>query len=785
MAQLMRFHEYPDDTCGIRKNQFQIWVNGGQENAWTRGGDGNGGPYDFNSMVYEPNCSTTDPNILHAIGALCYDAGVSVNMSYNPGASAAFLTSAKNALKNTFMYSSAFYKQIAVIPIGDLKQMINPNLDYEHPVLLGLVPDHAVVVDGYGYNFGIMYHHINMGWAGVQDAWYNFYNNMPQGFAQATDCCVYNIFVTGAGEIISGRVADFSDNAIADAAITAIITGGGTYQAVTNNRGIYVLPHVPSLSAFTISAVKPGYNLSSQVVTTGESNDVGTIGNRWGKNDNADFVLIPSPTCYVDVNAVGDNNGLSWDNAYNYLQDALSDPNAWVIWVAGGTYYPDSNSAEPNGSGDRHASFALRNGVSLYGGYAGHGSPDPNARNIKLYKTILSGDLAHNDADVNDPCDLLNDPCRAENSYHVVTSNNTDSTAILDGFTVTAGNANTLSVWPTSNGGGMLNVDSNCIIKNCTFLENSAEQGGVMYNHHSSMQISNCIFFRNSAKYDAGAMSNDLSSCSVLVNCTFTSNKTGNNGGSILNRRQSDLKITNCLFNHNSASNGGSIFNSSSSPTITNCTFRGNSATESGGVMCDRDSGNPTITNCILWDNTDPNESEINDVPNSAATVNYSDVQGGWSGAGGVSDIDADPCFADANGPDGIIGTDDDNLLLSSDSPCIDKGDNNSVPADGADLDNDANTIEQTPLDLGLRSRFVDGNGDGNSVVDMGAYEFSYTYSGDFDGDGNIDFADYAALASAWLQNNPVVDIAPPPNGDGIVDSEDLSVLCDNWLAGK
>ncbi|MHC4659374.1 MAG: choice-of-anchor Q domain-containing protein, partial [Planctomycetota bacterium] len=59
-------------------------------------------------------------------------------------------------------------------------------------------------------------------------------------------------------------------------------------------------------------------------------------------------------------------------------------------------------------------------------------------------------------------------------------------------------------------------------------------------------------------------------------------------------------------------------------------------------------------------------------------------------------------------------------------SPCIDAGDNNSVPADTTDLDGDGNTTEPIPWDLDGNPRVVDGDNDGNSVVDMGAYEANY-----------------------------------------------------------
>ena len=111
-------------------------------------------------------------------------------------------------------------------------------------------------------------------------------------------------------------------------------------------------------------------------------------------------------TIYVDADANGLNNGSSWMDAYRYLQDALAAAlSGDEIWVAEGIYKPDQGVGIT--PGDREATFQLKNGVTLKGGYAGLGEPDPNARDIQLYETILSGDLNGNDVDVPDPCDLL------------------------------------------------------------------------------------------------------------------------------------------------------------------------------------------------------------------------------------------------------------------------------------------------------------------------------------------------------------------------------------------
>ena len=68
-----------------------------------------------------------------------------------------------------------------------------------------------------------------------------------------------------------------------------------------------------------------------------------------------------------------------------------------------------------------------------------------------------------------------------------------------------------------------------------------------------------------------------------------------------------------------------------------------------------------------------------------------------------------------------------------------------------ADLDNDGNTSEPTPLHLDNRSRFADGDCDRTATVDMGAYEFIWVYVGDLDGDCDVDFADFAIFSANWL----------------------------------
>ncbi len=294
MAQLMRYHEYPNGRASVGSKRFEIKVDDISQFAYTRGGDGNGGPYQWSLMELEPNCGTT-PEQREAIGALCYDASVAVKTEYTDGASASNLRDARNALLGTFMYGNAVHARRGdgTISLEALNEMVNTNLDAGYPVILGIIKDdseagHAVVADGYGYDFSTLYHHLNMGWNGSDDIWYN----LPEIDYSASDYynvingCIYNMYTYGTGEIISGRITDLSREPVGGA--TVIARGwGGPYTAETNEKGIYALVKVGADSTYTLTVIKPGYDFATREVTTGKSGHIQNVsGNRWG----VDFV---------------------------------------------------------------------------------------------------------------------------------------------------------------------------------------------------------------------------------------------------------------------------------------------------------------------------------------------------------------------------------------------------------------------------------------------------------------------------------------------------------------
>ena len=290
MAQIMRYHEYPGGRASVGSKRFEIKVDDISEYAYTRGGDGKGGPYQWSLMEFEPDCGTT-PEQREAIGALCYDASVAAKTEYKDEASSSNLRDARSALLGTFMYSNAVRgrEEDGTISSEALNDMVNTNLDAGYPVIFGIIKDdseagHAVVADGYGYDFSTLYHHINMGWNGSYDIWYNLpeIDYLASEFFNVIHGCIYNIYTYGSGEIISGRITDLSREPLSGA--TVIARGwGGPYTAVTNENGIYALVKVNAYSTYTLSVIKPGYGFAEREVTTGRSGDIQNVsGNKWG-----------------------------------------------------------------------------------------------------------------------------------------------------------------------------------------------------------------------------------------------------------------------------------------------------------------------------------------------------------------------------------------------------------------------------------------------------------------------------------------------------------------------
>jgi predicted outer membrane repeat protein len=266
-------------------------------------------------------------------------------------------------------------------------------------------------------------------------------------------------------------------------------------------------------------------------------------------------------TWYVEDDSLG-GDGTSWPQAFRFLQDALLvAQDGDEIRVADGTYRPDERSDWPlGGTGDRAATFQLLNGVAIRGGYAGLGAPNPDARDIDAYETILSGDLNEDDEDGG----------FVDNGYHVVTGSGTDETSLVDGFTICSGNA--LPLPKDNGGGGMCNVSGSPTITRCTFRENQGDRGGALQNAlDSNPFFESCIFEFNHGNY-GGAVNSDASSAPIFNNCVFEQNSSDFGGGI----RGGASTLIDCFFSMNVADRGGAI--NGGSPLLVDCVFADNSA---------------------------------------------------------------------------------------------------------------------------------------------------------------------------------------------------------------
>ncbi len=301
-------------------------------------------------------------------------------------------------------------------------------------------------------------------------------------------------------------------------------------------------------------------------------------------------------TIFVDDDAQLGGDGLSWSTAFRYLQDALSlasGADITEIRVAQGVYTPDQDEGGNVAPGDREAAFVYPNGVALLGGYAGLGEPDPDARDIALNQTILSGDLLGDD-----------EPGFAnsiENSYHVVLADGTDASTVMDGCTVTAGNGDDGSFF--SRGAGV-HIDGGDIrFINCTFIANQAKSGAAVHNRGGAAPtFTDCHFEGNRADNDAGAMQNAGAESVTLVRCTFVDN-VGKDGG-VINNLGTTLIATDCHFLSNTSDGGlGSVmFVADATVDLIDCVLAGNSGPDFGiyGAAANLDL---TATNCCFANN--------------------------------------------------------------------------------------------------------------------------------------------------------------------------------------
>lgn len=451
---------------------------------------------------------------------------------------------------------------------------------------------------------------------------------------------------------------------------------GGDVNAITKTLleeiGHYVDNKVNSSDApgdegAIFASLVLGKELSSQQLELLQAEDDTAI----VELDGASRAIEQDETIFVDANASGAGDGSSWENAYTSLQNALnSAAEGDEIWVADGTYRPTVTE-------NRETSFVIPNNVKVYGGFAG-GESELGDRSVGQNVAILSGDIGvpSNNAD---------------NSYNVVSLKGVESDTVLDGFTITGGNADGDISGSDENsiGGGIYAESSNATLANLIITRNNANSGAGMYSENSQHEITNVDFIANGVNSLLGGTGGGLAtvdSTENIENVTFAYNVTSGNGGAInsirsildlddvefianqasnygggVYNRESSFLLSNGVFLNNTASGsstignngvsrGGGIYNEGSDSSfrdnigssISDTIFQGNSADFGGGVF--NDEIDSTVTNSLFTDNYSIsgagiyNISSNSEITNSTFTNNISQFASGVASEGRESD---------------------------------------------------------------------------------------------------------------------------------------------------
>lgn len=445
---------------------------------------------------------------------------------------------------------------------------------------------------------------------------------------------------------------------------------------------------------------------------------------------------VASAQIHVDHAASGSNDGSDWDNAFTDLQDALAAAvDGGEVWVAAGIYKPTDDPE------DRSATFALKNGVAIYGGFAG-GESERAQRDWQANLTVLSGDIDNNDnSDANGVVGSATDIV-GNNSFHVTTGNDTNPSAVLDGFTITAGSADFFDDKDVFTSGGGMSINAGSpTLANLRFSGNRAlATGGGLITVSGSPSLSQVVFSGNQAG-SGGGVHNTFGN-PVLTNVSFSGNRAV--GGDF------------------SDSNGGGMADVHGNSVLTNVSFSGNRASGSGGGMSIGVLFPATLTtqirNAIFWNNGDSSgvgtaSASIHKTGPIEVRIRYSLVQGcnsggTWNTTCGVNQgnnlADANPQFVNTPSPFDAPSSAG-NLRVPVRSPAVDAGNN-------ADLDDIGNAT-----DLDGQPRLF------GASVDLGPYEATYlSVSLGTDGSGSGSAAVLSPLPARFDAGDSVTVEAQP-----------------------
>jgi predicted outer membrane repeat protein len=368
---------------------------------------------------------------------------------------------------------------------------------------------------------------------------------------------------------------------------------------------------------------------------------------------------------YVDKDAPGPaHNGLTWTTAYTNVQAALvAATTGNEIWVAEGVYYPDEGGGQT--AGNQASSFFLKSGVGIYGGFAATETLRTQ-RNWNTHITVLSGDLAGNDT-ANAYGVVLDweNVVGTDNTYQIVTAGyydwgsgmdvTVDATAVLDGFTITAGRDFRDAILQGI-GAGVVTYKSNPTLRHLVFSGNQAKVGGGLYLWEGpTIALTDLTFTGNVATQGGGLYCRSITL--TLDQFLFQSNDTRNltaavqSGGGMA--ATCSLVLTNGQFISNTAGSAGGLSTNGGPVSLSQIVFDSNRATEvnsgAGGMVSE--AGNPVLTDVTFVRNSSNGWGGGYYHQNSALSlsrVSFIDNVNAWGPGGGLATVGASVIITDA-----------------------------------------------------------------------------------------------------------------------------------------
>lgn len=274
-------------------------------------------------------------------------------------------------------------------------------------------------------------------------------------------------------------------------------------------------------------------------------------------------------------------------------------------------------------------------------------------------------------------------------------------------------------------------------LENVVFRNNRARRGGGLLNQRTQMVMDDAVFENNRASGDGGGLFTFAGDGSIQ-NGTFENNEAGDTGGGVQSVSATTTAVDVIFRGNQAATYGGGLNEVSGAPTYVNALFVDNSAAKEGGavgtlfsrltlrgVTMTRNSAqeagdafqsnrgdqsvSPEVFNAILWGNGEGDATAEVVATNGAQPLfAHSIVQGSGGSSNWNQSYGIDGSGNQDRAPEFATGS----SQLTNGSPAVDAGIGDYIERVHDDTD------------LAGDPRIVDGNSDGNAVIDMGAYEY-------------------------------------------------------------